>query len=221
LTFFPFFAIIIPMKHLPEIFKFIDVIGQLKYTMRFGDIESDRKDSSAAHSWRLAVLCMILGPEVPDLDILRAVKIALVHDIPELLAGEEPFGEVLFDKSKISDKHLREADAARVIFAHLPEALCKEMLELYNDYSSAGTREAKFVKICDKLEAAYTTMNDVGLKKVGYGPPLHSKQCFGMMPEMDEAIRFVNQELKKAHDAESQEWFDEYNLPLGSGQGES
>ena len=200
------------MKHLPEIFKFIDVIGQLKYTMRYGDIQSDKKDSSAAHSWRLAVLCMVLGPQIPGLDVFRAVKIALVHDIPELLAGEVPFQDILSGKSNRSDKSLHEADAARVIFAHLPDALCKEMLELYDDYSAAGSREAKFVKICDKLEAAHSTM-DIGMKTIGYGSPLHSKQCFGMLPEMDDAIRFVNQELKKAHAAESQEWLDEYNLP--------
>jgi len=212
LTLLPLSGIISCMMHLPEIFDFIDTIGQLKHTMRYGDIESDRKDSSAAHSWRLAVLCMILGPEIPDLDVFRAVKIALVHDIPELLAGEVPFGDILSGESNRSDKSLHESEAARVIFAHLPDALCKEMLELYEDYSDAGSREAKFVKICDKLEAAYTTM-EIGMKKIGYGSPLHSKQCFGMMPEMDDAIRFINEELKKAHAAESQEWLEEYNLP--------
>ena len=195
------------MKDLDKIFEFLNLIGQLKRTMRYGDLDSDRKDSSASHSWRLAVLCMLIGPQIPKLDILRAIKIALVHDLPEMLTGDTPYIDILSGKASKKQKDESEAAAMIQITKNLPDYLRDEIRALYNEYCEKQTLEAIFVKICDKLEGSYTSMNKVGLAGI-----THSNGFIGKIPEMDDAIKFVRKDLKKHCEKNGFEWLGEYDL---------
>jgi putative hydrolases of HD superfamily len=57
--------------------------------------ELKRYESVADHSWRLAMLVILLEKQFSqNINLEKAIKIALIHDIPEILSGDaSPLGE--------------------------------------------------------------------------------------------------------------------------------
>ena len=69
--------------NLEKIFDFLHKIENLKSTLRYNKTTSGRNESSAEHSWRLALITLIIADELRlSIDVNRAIKIALVHDLP-------------------------------------------------------------------------------------------------------------------------------------------
>ena len=100
-------------------------------------------ESVAAHSWGIAWLVMNLSPE--GIDTERALKIALVHDLPEVIAGDiTPHDGITKDA-----KHALEEVAAADLFQGRPD-----LIELWKEYQAGKTAEARFVKECDALDMA-------------------------------------------------------------------
>ena len=105
-------------------------------------------ESVAAHSWGLSMLCLEFAPRVhPPLDLEQVLKLALTHDIPEVLAGDiTPHDGI----SKTQKQHL-ERNAANVM-------LNSTMLEWWQEYENNDTLEAKFVHAMDKIDMALQAM---------------------------------------------------------------
>lgn len=100
-------------------------------------------ESVAAHSWGVAWLVLALCP--PELDRHRAMAIAIVHDLPEVRAGDlTPHDGVGRDQ-----KRALERAAAEALFADRPD-----LLELWADYDESRSPEARFVHALDKLDMA-------------------------------------------------------------------
>jgi len=194
-----------------KIFAFIEAVNSLKYEIRFGDnCKSPFKDSVASHCWRLALLSYLLAEQLNmKLDVSKVMKFALIHDLPEVLIGDISFDKIYTGEAV----KLGEKEAMEKLSAMLPSALCAEFLELWKDYEASNSLEAKFVKIVDKLEAAHQAMF-MGVKSMTVVPPMvtHSNKLYGEVPEFDELIRYVREELR-AHFAEHGEpWLPEYEL---------
>lgn len=104
-------------------------------------------ESIAAHSHGVATLVLALAGEVqPPLDVDRAVALAVVHDAPEALLGDLPksAGELLPPGAKAA----AEAEAgARLLGVFAPAAHARLV-----EYASGASREARFVKVCDRLQ---------------------------------------------------------------------
>ena len=92
---------------------------------------------------------LLQGQEGIDLDIVRCMKIGLVHDLAEALVGDiTPHCGV----SK-EEKARREAEAMETIRASLPgSAVGAEIVALWHEYEDQVTDEAKLLKDLDKLE---------------------------------------------------------------------
>ena len=208
---------------LVKIFAFLDITNKLKFEIRFSSkADSAKRDSSAAHSWHLALLAwMIADWLIADgmkLDVLKILKLVIVHDIPELAVGDTPFNEVCIaggvDSVAGKDKKAREIDAMEKLSAMLPESVGAEMLELYKDYDAAESVEAKLVNILDKLEAAHQAM----FMGIGTGLPdidpcvLHSNKGYGWVPEFDKLIEHVREELRANFAELGLPWKSEYEL---------
>lgn len=119
---------------------------QLKSLPRAGwvRIGIDNPESVAAHSWGLAMLCLEWAPksETP-LDIQRVLQIALVHDLPEVIAGDI----TPHDGVSTVEKHELERKAAQQM---MPNHLYK----LWEEYQDNQTPEAHFVHQMDKIDMA-------------------------------------------------------------------
>ena len=73
-----------------SVVSFLVELDKLKsvYRMSYlGDLS--RKESVAEHSWHLALAILSIGKMIsPEIDLFHALKLALVHDVPEIGAGD-------------------------------------------------------------------------------------------------------------------------------------
>jgi len=86
-----------------KIIDFIHQTGRLKQIYRFSEEPKMPKESVADHCWRLALMVAIFSDELAlKIDVAKALKIALVHDIAESITGD--IDAVLVMNGKISRK---------------------------------------------------------------------------------------------------------------------
>src|SRR6187200_3646881 len=85
---------------------------------------SGRPENDAEHSWALCLFVMTLAEHSnTPIDVLRVMKMLLVHDIVEVDAGDT----FAYDTAGYVDKDDREQKAAERIFGLLPEEQGREL----------------------------------------------------------------------------------------------
>ena len=130
-----------------ELLKILEVAGRLKRTTRHCWTELDRKESVADHSWRIALMAMLLTPEFPDTDMDKVVRMCLIHDLGEAFTGDIPtFWKTEADVEK-------EEGLFDGWVATLPEDTRAEWTALLAEMEALETKEAKLYKALDKMEA--------------------------------------------------------------------
>lgn len=136
------------MNKINQTIEFIKEIEGLKSVTRTAWTKTGRRESTAEHSWRLAMLLMVLEEDFKDVDINKAIKMSLVHDLGELYDGD------ISAKLQSSDdnKSQMEERAMRRMLTTLPESLSGKIYDLWKEYNECSTKEAKLVKAMDKLE---------------------------------------------------------------------
>jgi putative hydrolase of HD superfamily len=127
---------------------FIEAAGALKDTLRSGRTAGGRVESVAEHSWRLALLALIVGRDDPDLDLVRVLGLCLVHDLGEAIHGDVPAIHQDADPHRAE----RERRDFRTLVTPLPDAVKTYLIALHDEYDAAQTPEARLVKALDKLE---------------------------------------------------------------------
>ena len=103
-------------------------------------------ESVSEHTFHTTFLAWALAAEEPQLDRLRVMELALVHDLPEVRTGDLP--RTAAGYLAPGSKAAAEIAAARDILAPLGE----RATELVAEYQAGETAEARFVRICDKLQ---------------------------------------------------------------------
>lgn len=139
----------IPENLLKQI-EFIKEIDKLKYIQRKTKlINSDRNENDAEHSWHLAVMAIVLAEHsnVP-VDILKVVKMVLIHDIVEIDAGDT----FIYDTQKAHTNTDEERLAANRIFGMLPKDQAEELIAIWEEFEAGITAESKFARAMDRLE---------------------------------------------------------------------
>ena len=128
---------------------FIKEAEQLKNVLRSAHTSSGRPESTAEHSWRLALFALALEDELGELDVGKVLKLCLVHDLGEALHGDVPATQQVAGST---DKSVREREDLAVVIAALPAGRREHIMALWDEYDAAHTPEARFVKGLDKLE---------------------------------------------------------------------
>jgi len=129
---------------------FIKEIDKLKYIQRRTKLfNSDRHENDAEHSWHLAMMTIVLAEHSDQpIDVLKVVKMVLIHDIVEIDAGDV----FIYDTLKNHTNTDEELLAAQRIFGLLPEEQAKEFIAIWQEFEDGKTNEAKFAKTMDRLE---------------------------------------------------------------------
>lgn len=113
-------------------------------------IDRTRRESDAEHSWHFALMAMLLAeyadPETIDRE--RVVRMALVHDLIEIYAGDT----FAYDVQGNQDKLKRETEAADKLFAMLPEDQGAELRALWEEFDAMETPDARFAAAIDRLQ---------------------------------------------------------------------
>lgn len=90
---------------------FLEEAERLKGVLRSGHTSTGRPESTAEHSWRLCLMAMLFQDELGDLDMLKVLKICLVHDLGEALHGDISVIE--------KDQHPDKSEQERADMAYL------------------------------------------------------------------------------------------------------
>ena len=130
-----------------ELLPILAVAEKLKCNTRHCYTSSGRHESVAEHSWRIALMAMLITPEFPDADMDKVIRMCLIHDLGEAFTGDIP----TFDKTA-ADTEKEDAIFDRWVQT-LPEDTKREWSALLEEMNAQETQEAKIYKALDKMEA--------------------------------------------------------------------
>jgi len=136
-------------SRLEQQIQFIVEIDKLKSVRRRTSlIDGTRNENTAEHSWHLAVMAIVLAEySNQSVDLIRVMKMTLVHDLVEIDAGDTFF----YDAQGELDKPVRERAAADRLFALLPPDQGAELRQLWEEFEARQTAEARFAAALDRL----------------------------------------------------------------------
>lgn len=128
---------------------FIREAGKLKDVLRSGRTAKGRQESTAEHSYRLALLVLALDDLLPkQADRMRLFQLALIHDLGELYCGDTP----AIMQRPDDGRHEREAAGYAQLTSVLPVAHRIALHALREEYEAGESLEARLIKGLDKIE---------------------------------------------------------------------
>jgi len=201
------------MEDLNKIFNFFEQAGKLKEVERYNEKRNGIKESAADHSWRLALMAFAIAQELNlNLDILKAVKIALVHDIAESVTGDIDAVLIMEGKFSKEEKKKEEMEAMGKIKNIAPEEIGGEIYSLWEEYETGETWEARFIKALDKLETL-AHLSESGYKTYDKPEliPRYADEAVKNFPELLPLLKIVKQKLKEEFIKGGFEWKEEYD----------
>ena len=131
--------------------RFIIEVDKLKEVFRQTLLtQSRRQENDAEHSWHLCLMVIVLAEHAntADINVLRVLKMLLIHDIVEIDAGDT----FAYDTARMADQHEREARAADRLFGLLPADQTAEFRALWDEFEARATPEAKFAAAVDRFQ---------------------------------------------------------------------
>jgi len=158
-----------------ELINFFIEIGKLKKMKRMGWVINRVKEPEdiADHVFRMAIMAWFFAEKKGGLKIEKILKMALIHDLCEIYAGDTtPYDSILpkdkrkwkklmktwprfSGKEKIElafEKHKKEWSFLLKLTAKLSPKLRKEVLDLWVDYEEGLTKEGRFLHQADRME---------------------------------------------------------------------
>ncbi len=126
----------------------VNFLGKFKDLKRRGWLKKHvtSPESDAEHSFSVAFLALLLAPK--HIDLLKCLKLALIHDIPEIYSNDYLPGEIEPEK-KLSLEN-------KAISRLSKELNNEELQRLFNELTSNTSPEAKFIHALDKLDNVFT-----------------------------------------------------------------
>jgi len=130
-----------------ELLDFLRTVETLKTNTRHSITSGGVLETVAAHSWRLAVMALLVAPEIEDIDREKVIRMCLIHDFGEAVTGDIPS----FEKSEANEQ--AEGDAVLKLLSQLPDPQQEELSGLFEEMNAQETKESRLYKALDKLEA--------------------------------------------------------------------
>ena len=141
------------VQRLQHQIEFMLEIDKLKHILRRTILtDRSREENSAEHSWHIALMAILLSEYANEsIDILRVVKMLLIHDIVEIDAGDT----FIYDKDQAKDQSDRETKAAHRLFGLLPPDQRNEFMSLWEEYEAQTTPEAQYARTIDSMQPLF------------------------------------------------------------------
>lgn len=125
-----------------------------------------RAENSAEHSWQIAMLATSLLPHATGpVDGHRVVGMLLVHDVGEIDTGDTMF----YVEGGWDERKAAERAAVQRIFGLLPPQQAQPFLELWEEFETGSTPEARFAHACDRAMPALLNLANGGQSWVEHG----------------------------------------------------
>ncbi|MBL7032525.1 MAG: HD domain-containing protein [Candidatus Delongbacteria bacterium] len=141
--------------------SFIKEVELLKGVFRQTSVlKGGRRENDAEHSWHLALMIIVLSEyaDQDQLDILKALKMVVIHDLVEIDAGDT----FAYDHAGEATKPDRERLAADRIFGLLPVDQATGLRTLWDEFEARKTVTARFAAAVDRLQPMLSNFADGG-----------------------------------------------------------
>jgi putative hydrolase of HD superfamily len=132
---------------LSTVAAFLIDVERLKLVERWAFVSTlSRHENSAEHSWHLTLGLLTLTRELDlQIDLPRALMMAVVHDLCEIDAGDTPaYGPARPDQHEAERRCIERLAGYGLKFG-------AEMRELWLEYEAQQTRESRWVKVLDRV----------------------------------------------------------------------
>jgi putative hydrolase of HD superfamily len=139
------------VARLAQQIRFIAEVDKLKEIFRQTvNTQSRRPENDAEHSWHLCLCVIVLAEHAntATLDVLRVLKMVIIHDLVEIDAGDT----FAYDVAAMVGQHEREAIAVDRIFGLLPRDQATDFRRLWDEFEEKSTPEAKFAAAVDRFQ---------------------------------------------------------------------
>ena len=140
--------------------EFVVELDKMKTILRQTSIIGDeRREDDAQHSWHISIMAMILSEYSDErIDMLKTIKMLLIHDLVELHAGDT----FCYDKEANKGKREREEEAIDEISKSLSGSKGRDIKELWFEFEDMETDEAIFAAAMDRLQPMLNNYNNDG-----------------------------------------------------------
>ncbi|MBQ8862739.1 MAG: HD domain-containing protein [Clostridia bacterium] len=135
-------------ENLARAIEFTIEMDKMKSVFRRSSIfDGSRHENDAEHSYHIALMALAFEKYAPEgVDLLRVLKMLLVHDIVEIDAGDT----FAYDKAANLTKKEREAKAADRLFAMLENGA--ELRALWEEFDAMESADALYAISLDRLQ---------------------------------------------------------------------
>ena len=113
-----------------SLMEFFHATERLKNELRHAYKSNGLPESVAEHSWRLCLMTMLLSETIEDIDRNKCLKMALIHDLPEVFAGDA----YRLDLEKQAGRHDQERVALGKLVKLLEEGAANEVTKLWQEF---------------------------------------------------------------------------------------
>ena len=146
-----------------------------------------RRENDAEHSFSLALFAAVLAEYSNEpLDVLKTMKMVLIHDIVEIDAGDT----YCYDSAGNSTKAERENAAAKRLFGLLPKDFEEEFFALWHEFEERKTPESKFANAMDRIQPLFLNLSRDGLSWREHG--IHYDQVAGRNASIKEGSKDIS-----------------------------
>ena len=132
-----------------KLLEILSKAAELKIATRHCYTSENRRESVADHSWRMALMAMLLSGEAEfqKVDMDKVIRMSLIHDLGEAFTGDIPTFEKTQEDAEKEETLLQEW------IGSFPSPQKEEWVSLLREMEEMNTLEAKTYKELDKLEA--------------------------------------------------------------------
>lgn len=127
------------MDFIEQYLRFIKEAERLKAVTRTAWTHDGRRESTAEHSWRLALFAGLAAERLPGLNREKVLMMSLIHDMGELYGGD-------ISAALCPDPQEKNSEESRAVHKAF------SLLALWREYNANATPEARLVKALDKAE---------------------------------------------------------------------
>ncbi|MFH0875735.1 MAG: HD family hydrolase [archaeon] len=152
------------LKDVLEVFLTLQTTKELpRQGFIYSGFKLNDADSVAAHSFNVAAFAYLLARELKltgyDIDEVKVLKMALLHDMGESITGDIGTWVKVLAEGKFQEV---EDKAFSLLTRNLSNN--NELTGLFTEYNELKTKEAQLVKLADALDAMVQGLNTPGAK---------------------------------------------------------
>lgn len=183
-------------ERLEKQIRFIVEVDKVKNIFRQTYLaDGERKENDAEHSWHLALMAVLLQEHMEEkADLTKVMIMVLIHDLVEIDAGDT----YAYDEKGAQTKREREVKAADRIFGLLPEDQGMYFRELWEEFESYETPEAKFAHLLDNFQPLL--LNDASGGKSWKEHGVHRAQPMKRNERIPETSEIVWEKMQEIFD---------------------